>query len=138
MNMLATIVPKSDQLNSDDLIGGSFLASHLDRPLDRAALWHDLELRSGLDAEWRTATWAHEIGLYAQIHDSVPGLDSAYAGFLQTLAKANPEATTRIKGTLWQGTDHWDQLLDERAAMSGKLVLSEHTRKAIAAFKERR
>jgi methylglutaconyl-CoA hydratase len=91
-----------------------------------------------LDAEWRSATWAHEIGLYAQIHDSVPGLDSAYAGFLQTLAKSNPEATTRIKGTLWQGTDHWDQLLDERAAMSGKLVLSDHTRKAIAAFKDRR
>lgn len=90
-----------------------------------------------LDADWRTAAWARDVGLYAQIHDGVAGLDSAYDGFVQTLAKANPEATTRIKGTLWQGTDHWDQLLDERAAMSGKLVLSEYTRKAIAAFKAR-
>jgi methylglutaconyl-CoA hydratase len=90
-----------------------------------------------LDADWRTAKWGLDVGLYAQIHDSVPGLDSAYTGFVQTLAKANPEATRLIKGTLWQGTDHWDALLDERAAMSGKLVLSDHTRKAIAAFKSR-
>ena len=91
-----------------------------------------------LDAEWRSAQWALEVGLYAQLHDGIPGLDSAYDGFVQQLAKANPEATTRIKGTLWQGTDHWDRLLDERAAMSGTLVLSEHTRQAIAAFKQHR
>ena len=91
-----------------------------------------------LDADWRTAQWALDAGLYAQIHDSVSGLDSAYDGFVQTLAKANPEATTRIKSTLWTDTEHWDQLLDERAAMSGKLVLSDHTRRAIAAFKANR
>jgi methylglutaconyl-CoA hydratase len=37
----------------------------------------------------------------------------------------------------WQGTDHWDQLLAERAAISGKLVLSDFTRKAIAAFRKK-
>jgi methylglutaconyl-CoA hydratase len=88
-----------------------------------------------LDADWRSAEWALETGLYSQIHDSVPGLDSAYDGFVQTLAKANPDATARIKGILWRDTDDWDALLDERAAMSGKLVLSDHTRKAIQAFK---
>jgi methylglutaconyl-CoA hydratase len=90
-----------------------------------------------LDADWRSAQWARDVGLYAQIHDGVPGLDAAYDGFVQALSKANPEATRLIKSTLWLGTDHWDQLLDERAAMSGKLVLSEFTRKAIAAFKAR-
>ena len=90
-----------------------------------------------LDADWRSAQWALDAGLYAQIHDGIPGLDSANDGFVQSLARANPEATARIKGTLWQGTDHWDALLDERAAMSGKLVLSEETRHAIAAFRNR-
>jgi methylglutaconyl-CoA hydratase len=90
-----------------------------------------------LDADWRSAKWALDIGLYAQIHDSVQGLDSAYDGFVGQIAKANAEATRLIKGTLWQGTEHWDTLLDERAAMSGKLVLSDHTRKAIQAFKSR-
>lgn len=90
-----------------------------------------------LDADWRSSQWGLEVGLYAQIHDSVSGVDSAYDGFVHQLARANPEATRLIKGTLWSGTEHWDQLLDERAAMSGKLVLSEFTRKAIAAFKTR-
>ena len=90
-----------------------------------------------LDADWRAAEWGLEMGLYAQIHDSIAGLDSAFDGFVQTLAKSNPEATARIKATLWEGTDDWDRLLDERAAMSGKLVLSEYTRHAIEAFKNR-
>jgi methylglutaconyl-CoA hydratase len=70
------------------------------------------------------------------IEDSVHALDSAYEGFIHHLVKANPEATARIKATLWTGTDGWDALLDERAAMSGRLVLSEHTRQAIEAFRK--
>ena len=42
---------------------------------------------------------------------------------------------TNLKRILWEGTEHWDTLLAERAAISGKLVLSEFTRNAIAAFK---
>jgi methylglutaconyl-CoA hydratase len=40
-----------------------------------------------------------------------------------------------MKKTFWKGTDHWDELLKERAAISGKLVLSEFTRNAINKFK---
>jgi methylglutaconyl-CoA hydratase len=90
-----------------------------------------------LDVEWRTAQWGVDVGLYAVIEDSVHALDSAFEGFIHHLVKANPEATARIKGTLWTGTDGWDALLDERAAMSGRLVLSEHTRQAIEAFRNR-
>ena len=90
-----------------------------------------------LDADWRPAHWGLENGLYSQLHDSVAGLDSAYEGFIEHLAKANPEATARIKAVLWQGTEHWDKLLDERAAMSGKLVLGDYTRRAIEAFKKK-
>lgn len=90
-----------------------------------------------LDADWRSAKWALDVGLYAQVHDGVHGLDSAYDGFLANLARSNAEATARIKQTLWEGTEHWDRLLDERAAMSGRLVLSEHTRRAIDAFRNR-
>jgi methylglutaconyl-CoA hydratase len=90
-----------------------------------------------LDADWRSAKWGLEAGLYAQVHDSLAGVDSAFDGFVQTLARSNPEATSRIKATLWEGTTHWDQLLDERAAMSGRLVLSDFTRRAIEGFKNR-
>jgi methylglutaconyl-CoA hydratase len=88
-----------------------------------------------LDADWRTAEWALNAGLYAQVHDSIADVDSAFDALVAKLASSNPEATTRIKRALWTGTEDWDTLLDERAAMSGKLVLSEHTRNAIASFK---
>jgi methylglutaconyl-CoA hydratase len=42
-----------------------------------------------------------------------------------------------MKRIFWEGTEHWPTLLAERAAMSGTLVLGEHTRKAIEAFGKR-
>lgn len=88
-----------------------------------------------LDADWRSAEWALAAGLYAQVHDSTADLDEACDTFVAKLAASNPDATTRIKQAMWAGTEGWDALLDERAAMSGRLVLSEHTRRAIASFK---
>jgi len=40
-----------------------------------------------------------------------------------------------MKKMFWKGTEHWDQLLLERAAISGRLVLSAFTRQAIEKFK---
>jgi methylglutaconyl-CoA hydratase len=55
---------------------------------------------------------------------------------LEKLKNSNPEAMSALKENFWIGTDHWDQLLEERAAMSGKLVLSDFTKNAISAFKK--
>ena len=54
----------------------------------------------------------------------------------QALAASNPEAMMMLKKIMWESTVHWDQLLLERAEMSGKLVLSDFTRNAIARFKQ--
>ncbi len=40
-----------------------------------------------------------------------------------------------MKKIFWKGTEHWETLLFERAAISGRLVLSDFTKNAIAAFK---
>jgi methylglutaconyl-CoA hydratase len=90
-----------------------------------------------LDADWRDAAWAERHGLYAAVKDSIPELDAAVGTFAAKLAAANPEATAKIKRTMWAGTEAWPKLLDERAAMSGALVLSDFTRKALAAFENR-
>jgi methylglutaconyl-CoA hydratase len=50
------------------------------------------------------------------------------------LSQANPAAVQRIKEIAWSGTEHWPTLLDQRAEMSGTLVLSEYTRAAISKF----
>lgn len=90
-----------------------------------------------VDAEWRSAQWAQEFGLYSRVFDSTNALDSALELFARKLAKANPQALARIKSVFWQGTDHWERLLEERAEMSGTLVLSEFTRAAINQFEKR-
>ena len=41
-----------------------------------------------------------------------------------------------MKQVLWKDTNHWDTLLEERAEISGKLVLSEFTKKALEKFKK--
>jgi methylglutaconyl-CoA hydratase len=89
-----------------------------------------------VDTEWRTARWAEEYGLYSRIYDSVNALDSALELFARKLVRTNPQAMAKMKSIFWQGTEHWDQLLEERAEMSGALVTSEFTRSAIAAFEK--
>jgi len=90
-----------------------------------------------VDADWRDAAWGERHGLYAKLFDEVAALDHAVDALANTLASSNPEAMAILKRVFWAGTESWDQLLAERAAMSGTLVLSEFTRNAIGAFKSR-
>ena len=87
--------------------------------------------------EWRTADWAREKGLYTDVFDSADEMDKAIHTLAQKLAKSNPEAMAMLKKVFWSGTENWDDLLAERAAMSGTLVLSEFTVNAINAFKSK-
>ncbi|REJ85224.1 MAG: enoyl-CoA hydratase/isomerase family protein [Bacteroidetes bacterium] len=84
---------------------------------------------------WQDAVWAKQCGLYAEVFSSINALDSAVDSLAKTLAASNPDAMKELKKIFWRGTEDWDQLLAERAEMSGKLVLSEFTRNAIAKFK---
>lgn len=88
--------------------------------------------------EWRSAEWAKKHGLYAEVYSTVQELDDAIYRLADKLAHSNPEAMLQLKQIFWRGTDHWDSLLSERAAMSGKLVLSKFTREAIEKFKTAR
>jgi enoyl-CoA hydratase/carnithine racemase len=87
-----------------------------------------------IDADWRDAAWAERHGLYARVIDDVETLDAEVDRRARTLAAANPEAVQGIKRAVWAGTDDWASLLEQRAATSGTLVLSEFTRAAIARF----
>ena len=80
---------------------------------------------------WRNADWARRKGLYAEVHESIENLDEAIHLLASTLANSSPVAMAELKKVFWRGTEHWDHLLIERAAISGKLVLSEHSKKAI-------
>lgn len=87
--------------------------------------------------EWRSANWAKDHGLYTDIYDSAEEMDKEIEALADRLANSNPEAMALLKKVFWEGTENWDQLLAERAAMSGQLVLSDFTRNAINAFKKK-
>ena len=90
-----------------------------------------------LDADWRDAAWCERHGLYTRICDNTPALDQVLGTLAHKLATFNPDAISQLKAALWDNTPSWDALLEERAAMSGTLVLSDFTRSAIAAFEKR-
>ncbi len=84
---------------------------------------------------WRNADWAKKKGLFAEVHESVQNMDESIYRLATTLAHSSPDAMAEMKKIFWKGTENWDALLNERAAISGKLVLSDFTKKAIAKFK---
>ena len=85
----------------------------------------------------QSAEWACEKGLYATVFDDAAAMDEHLEELAQKLAKSSPEAMRELKRISWEGTENWDELLDTRAAISGELVLSDFTRNAIAAFKNK-
>jgi len=85
--------------------------------------------------EWRSAGWAKERGLFADVYDTVEEMDEQVQILAQKLAASNPEAMRQLKEIFWRGTEDWDTLLEERAEASGRLVLSDFTVNAIEAFK---
>jgi len=85
--------------------------------------------------EWQSAQWAKEKGLYAEVFETEEAMDAAIDALAQKLVNSNPEAMAELKKIFWQGTENWDELLVERAGISGRLVLSDFTRNAISKFK---
>jgi methylglutaconyl-CoA hydratase len=105
-----------------------------------------VERRSGVSAystlsinatKWFSPSWAKEKGIFSEIFDSTEEMDQEIAKLATTLSKSNPEAMKKLKEVFWEDYNHWDNLLEERAEFSGKLVLSSFTKNAIALFKNK-
>jgi methylglutaconyl-CoA hydratase len=114
-------------------IGPFVVGPAVERKIGKAAM-SQLAINA---TEWKSANWAKEKGLYTEVYDSIDEMDEAIEKLTRNLLLSNPEAMSILKTVLWKGTENWDELLDKRAAISGKLVLSEFTRKAINKFKKK-
>ncbi|RYD81804.1 MAG: enoyl-CoA hydratase/isomerase family protein [Sphingobacteriales bacterium] len=84
---------------------------------------------------WRNSEWAKRKGLFAEVHENIENMDESIHRLATTLSHSNPEAMAEMKKMFWHGTEHWDELLKLRAAISGKLVLSDFSKNAIEKFK---
>jgi methylglutaconyl-CoA hydratase len=87
-------------------------------------------------SEWKSAYWAKEKGLFSKVFENQQDLDKEVEIFSERLASYNPDALAGMKRILWEDTENWDTLLSERAELSGTLVLSDFTKKALAKFKK--
>ncbi|MDP7430235.1 MAG: enoyl-CoA hydratase/isomerase family protein [Flavobacteriales bacterium] len=85
--------------------------------------------------KWFDASWAREKGLYTEVFETTEEMDIEISKLASTLSISNPKAMDGLKKIMWEGTNHWDTLLMERAESSGKLVLSDFTKNAIEKLK---
>ena len=68
-------------------------------------------------------------------HYSSEELDEAVVAFAENLCNYNPKAMSEMKTMFWRGTEDWDQLLIQRAKISGRLVLSNFTKDTLRQYK---
>jgi len=83
---------------------------------------------------WQTADWAKQNGIYHECFESNDEMIMFLNDFTKTLSSYNPVALTKLKTVFWEGTDHWNELLERRAAISGELVLTAASKDAINSF----
>lgn len=84
--------------------------------------------------EWKSPQYAMDKNLFHKVFDDASAMDQYIDAFTQELLGRNPKALTGLKKVFWEGTDHWDKLLEERAITSGKLILSDHAKSSIKGF----
>ena len=85
---------------------------------------------------WQSAYWAKEKGLYSKVFETIKEMDSEVENLANNLSKYNSEALKEMKKAFWEGTDNWTNLLEEKAEISGRLVLSDFTKNALQKFKK--
>ena len=86
---------------------------------------------------WHDAKWAKEKGLFFELYDNAKEMDIAILNLAKQLSLSNPESMKELKEIMWVGTNHWDELLIERAAISGERVLSDFTKKTLEKLKKK-
>ena len=131
----AIAVDKAEVKLSELSIGiGPFVVGPvIERKIGVACFTH-LSIDSSM---WRNGDWAKRKGLFAELHTSIENMDESVYKLANKLAHSNPVAMAEMKKIFWKGTEHWDELLKERASISGRLILSEFSKKALSAIKVR-
>lgn len=112
-------------------IGPFVVGPAVERKIGLAAFSH-LSIDAAI---WRSADWAKRKGLFAELHSDIAAMDDSIDRLAMSLSHYHPAAMTELKHIFWKGTEHWDHLLKERAAVSGKLILSDHSKRFIEKFK---
>ena len=74
-------------------------------------------------------TWCPNIA--AEHNENTEKMDKAVNHLALEICNSSSKATKALKKTFWEGTENWDELLAQRAKVSGELILSDSSKKAI-------
>jgi len=113
-------------------IGPFVVGPAVERKIGKAAF-----AQFSTDIEWYDSQWAYQRGLYAKVFATHEKMDAEIDRLAALLAESSWEATAELKKMYWEGTEDWDYLLEKRAEISGRLVLSEFTKNYIRKFKSK-
>lgn len=87
--------------------------------------------------EWQTAEWAKSVGLFQEVFAEQAQLEAYTTSFIQRFTNYHSAALQEIKTMLWQETPDWSSLLQERATISGALVVSDYVQTKLRNFKKK-
>jgi methylglutaconyl-CoA hydratase len=113
-------------------IGPFVIEPAISRKIGKSAMG-ELTLAS---KEWKDPEWAKSKGLYTKVFAGQVTLDIELSRLSAELVSFSLEALVEIKKILWEGTEHWERLLYERASISGKLLLNDFTKNALSQLKK--
>lgn len=85
--------------------------------------------------EWKSPEWVKEKGMYSHVLPDAESCESAVSEFAKGLSVYSLDAMRDLKSIFWQGTEHLPELMQKRAEMSGRLVLSDFTKETLNKFK---
>ena len=131
-----TLATKNASLKLSELalgLGPFVVGPPIERKIGKEAF-----VEMSLDCEWRSADWAKQQGFYHNVFETEAELDLNINKFADSLSERSQEALTSLKKVFWEGTDNWDELLEQRAENSGRLVVSEFTKIFIKDFKSKK
>ena len=86
-------------------------------------------------ADWHSASYALHHGLYNEVTDDISSLNLTVDRKLKEWSSYSSKALKEIKRMFWSSTPAWDELLKERSAISGKLIISDESKAALRKLK---
>jgi methylglutaconyl-CoA hydratase len=84
--------------------------------------------------EWQTAHWAKERGLYNEVFLTQEQADAYLETYIANMLTTSQNAMTAVKQMLWENTEHWTSLLQERAEQSANLLMTKECKEEIGKF----
>lgn len=91
----------------------------------------------GIDADWYDANWARDNGLFVNTFLDVAALDEGISDLMSKLTTFNPDAMAELKRILWEGTEHWEELVHSRVDITAKLVLTDFVKETVSKIKNK-